>query len=78
LDLKENAFDDPSFLSNVITGDETWVHAYNLETKTLLLSLMWLYNSFVEFWPSQPTPSIFLYPGQESSNLEISTFVYLF
>jgi len=25
LDLKENAANDPSFLSNVITGDETWV-----------------------------------------------------
>jgi len=34
LDLKENAANDPSFLSNVITGDETWVYAYDLETKT--------------------------------------------
>ena len=34
LDLKENAASDPSFLSNVITGDETWVYAYDLETKT--------------------------------------------
>ena len=34
LDLKENAAHDPSFLSNVITGDETWVYAYNPETKT--------------------------------------------
>ena len=25
LDLKENSVNDPSFLSNVITGDETWV-----------------------------------------------------
>ena len=25
LDLKENAANDPCFLSNVITGDETWV-----------------------------------------------------
>jgi len=24
--------------------------------------LIWLYNSVIEFWPSQPTPSIFLYP----------------
>jgi len=29
LDLKENATNDPSFLSNVITGDETWVYAYD-------------------------------------------------
>ena len=34
LDLKENAANDPSFLSHVITGDETLVYAYDPETKT--------------------------------------------
>ena len=34
LDLKENAANDPSFLLNVITGDETCVYAYDPETKT--------------------------------------------
>jgi len=34
LDLKENAANDPSFLSNVITSDETWIYAYDPETKT--------------------------------------------
>jgi hypothetical protein len=34
LDFKENAANEPSFLSNVITGDETWVYAYDPETKT--------------------------------------------
>ena len=34
LDLKRNAANDPSFLSNVITGGETWVYAYDPETKT--------------------------------------------
>jgi len=34
LHLKENAANDPSFLSNVMTGDETWVYAYDPETKT--------------------------------------------
>ena len=34
LNLKENATNDLSFLSNVITGDETWVYAYDPETKT--------------------------------------------
>ena len=34
LDLKENAANDPSFLLNVITGDKTWVYAYDPETKT--------------------------------------------
>ena len=33
LDLKENAANDPSFLSNVITANETWVYAYDQETK---------------------------------------------
>jgi len=33
LDLKENAA-NTSFLSNVSMGDETWVYAYNPETKT--------------------------------------------
>jgi len=36
LDLKENAANDPSFLSNVITGDETSVYAYDPENKTQL------------------------------------------
>jgi len=34
LDLKENAANEPSFLSNIITSDETWVYAYDPETKT--------------------------------------------
>jgi len=34
LDLKENTANDPSFLLNVITGDETWIYAYDPETKT--------------------------------------------
>ena len=34
LDLKENAANDLSFLSNVIMGDKTWVYAYDPETKT--------------------------------------------
>ena len=39
LDLKENAANDPNFLSNVIMGDETWVYAYDQETKTQ--SIQW-------------------------------------
>ena len=34
LDLKENAANDPSFLWNIITGDETWVYVYDPEAKT--------------------------------------------
>jgi len=34
LDHKENAANDPSFLSNVIMGDETRVYVYDPETKT--------------------------------------------
>jgi len=33
LDLKANGVNHPSFLSNVITGDETWVYTYDPETK---------------------------------------------
>jgi len=33
LDLKENAANDSSFLSNVITGDETWVYASTRKPK---------------------------------------------
>jgi len=39
LDFKENAANDPSFLSNVFTGDETWVYAYDPETK--IQSIQW-------------------------------------
>jgi len=34
LDLKENATNNPSFLLNIILGDETWVYIYDPETKT--------------------------------------------
>jgi histone-lysine N-methyltransferase SETMAR len=32
-ELKQQARDDPSFISNIITGDETWVYGYDPETK---------------------------------------------
>jgi histone-lysine N-methyltransferase SETMAR len=32
-ELKQQARDDPNFISNIITGDETWVYGYNPETK---------------------------------------------
>ena len=44
----------------------------------LLLLLIWLYNSFIEFWPSQPTLSIFFYLGQKSYSLVLLSSVYLF
>jgi hypothetical protein len=31
-ELKQ-ARDGPKFISNIITGDETWVYGYDLETK---------------------------------------------
>ena len=49
----------------------------DIKIKYLLL-LIWLYNSFIEFWPSQPTLSIFFYLGQGSSSLVLSSSVYLF
>jgi len=32
-ELKQQARDDPKFISNIITGDETWVYDYDPETK---------------------------------------------
>jgi histone-lysine N-methyltransferase SETMAR len=32
-ELKQQARDDPNFISNTITGDETWVYGYDPETK---------------------------------------------
>ena len=44
--------------------------------QVILLPLIWLYNSFIEFWPSQPTLSIFFYFGQGSSSLVLLSSVY--
>jgi len=35
-ELKQQARDDPNFISNIITGDETWVYDYDHETKQQL------------------------------------------
>jgi hypothetical protein len=32
-ELKQQARDDPNFISNIITGHETWVYDYDPETK---------------------------------------------
>ena len=32
-ELKQQARDDPNFIPNIITGDETWVYGYDPETK---------------------------------------------
>jgi histone-lysine N-methyltransferase SETMAR len=32
-ELKQQACDYPNFISNIITGDETWVYGYDPETK---------------------------------------------
>jgi hypothetical protein len=32
-ELKQQVRDDPNFISNIITGDETWVYDYDPETK---------------------------------------------
>ena len=34
-DLREQAQSDPNFMSSVITGDESWVYRYDLETKQM-------------------------------------------
>jgi len=37
--VKQQARDDPNFISNIITGDETWVYGYGPETRQQ--SLQW-------------------------------------
>jgi hypothetical protein len=32
-ELKQQARDDPKFIYNIITGDETWVYRHDPETK---------------------------------------------
>jgi len=32
-ELRQHALDDPSFMSRVITGDESWVYGYDPKTK---------------------------------------------
>jgi histone-lysine N-methyltransferase SETMAR len=32
-ELKQQARDDPNFISSIITGDETWMYGYDPETK---------------------------------------------
>ena len=36
-ELKQQAREDPNFISNIITSDETWVCGYDPETKQQLL-----------------------------------------
>jgi len=38
-ELKQQARDHPNFISNIITGDETWMYGYDPETKQQ--SLQW-------------------------------------
>jgi hypothetical protein len=35
-ELKQQATDDPNFIPNIITGDETWVYVYDPVTKQQL------------------------------------------
>lgn len=35
-DLLESAKSDENFMKTIITGDETWVYGYNLETEVQL------------------------------------------
>ena len=46
-ELKQQARDDPNFISNIITGDETWVYGYDPENK----QQSWQWKS-----PNSPQP----------------------
>jgi hypothetical protein len=49
-DLLVNANDNENFFKNIITGDETWVYAYDVETK--MQSSQWMGK-----WSRQPNKS---------------------
>ena len=49
-DLVVNANDNENFFKNIITGDETWVYAYDVETK--MHSSQWMGK-----WSRQPNKS---------------------
>jgi hypothetical protein len=34
-DIREQAQNDPNFMSSVITGDESWAYGYDSETKQM-------------------------------------------
>jgi len=48
-ELEQQARDDPNFMSNIITGDETWVYGYDPETKRQLSRL----KSLNSPWPKK-------------------------
>jgi hypothetical protein len=48
-ELKQQASGDPNFISNIITGDETWMYGYDPETKQQ--SLQW--KSQNSPWPKK-------------------------
>jgi hypothetical protein len=64
-ELKQQAGDDPNFISNIITGDETWVYGYDPETKQQ--SSQWKL-------PNSPRPKK---AGQVRSNVKSMLIVFL-
>jgi len=50
---KQQAIDDPNFISNIITGDKIWVYGYDPETKQQ--SLQW--KSPNSLWPKSASSS---------------------
>jgi histone-lysine N-methyltransferase SETMAR len=63
-ELKQQARDDPNFISNIITGDETWVYGYDPEIKKQ--SSQWK-------WPNSPQPKK---ARQVHSNVKSMLIVY--
>ena len=63
-DLREWAQNDPKFMSSVITGDESWVYEYDLETRQI--SSRWK-------TPSSPQPKK---ERQVKSNFKTMLFVF--
>jgi hypothetical protein len=42
----DRASEDKNFLKRIITGDETWVYGYNVETK--MESSQWVWKKFAK------------------------------
>jgi len=63
-ELFDHSNADENFLKNVITGDETWVYSYNVETKLQSSQLMGKFSP-------QPT-------HQSRSNVKVMLIVFFF
>jgi hypothetical protein len=58
-ELLDRANGDDNFMKNIITGDETWVYVYDVETK--VQSSQWVSKTLPQ--PKKGMPSAFTHHG---------------